>query len=241
LYANTYDLTEFGTNVNKYNTSLTKPCILTDFVYNTGFKTIGSPPIPNGFTAFMVYKSTGKSGIQNLYPAPNNSLVTQYGLFAKSTPHTTDAPDSYPYPVSISDTVSFIGSGSTSTYYNINHYNIRTDTSTINIFCATYNKTTNTFTIYKNGTQNASGTTASNMYQDSTTSPLYIANRPDYYTASSLYLCEFLMYDKSLNDASRIYMEGYLASKWGIQSLLPAGHTYKSSTPPLTPLTYVAT
>ena len=40
--------------------------------------------------------------------------------------------------------------------------------------------------------------------------------------------CEFIATD-NLSDREKI--EGYLAHKWGIESKLPAGHTYKTSAP----------
>ena len=42
---------------------------------------------------------------------------------------------------------------------------------------------------------------------------------------------EVLIYNTALTDTQRQIIEGYLASKWGLQASLPAGHPYKSSAP----------
>ena len=39
-------------------------------------------------------------------------------------------------------------------------------------------------------------------------------------------LCEVLVFNESLNTADRQRVEGYLATKWDLQSLLPTGHPY---------------
>ena len=45
---------------------------------------------------------------------------------------------------------------------------------------------------------------------------------------------EFLVYNSSLTDPQRQTIEGYLASKWGLQSSLPSDHPYKSASPNIT-------
>ncbi|MCY4644495.1 MAG: hypothetical protein OXB88_07745 [Bacteriovoracales bacterium] len=42
---------------------------------------------------------------------------------------------------------------------------------------------------------------------------------------------EIMMFDTNLNDTNREKVEGYLACKWGLQSELPSGHTYRNSCP----------
>ena len=46
------------------------------------------------------------------------------------------------------------------------------------------------------------------------------------------YVAEVLVYNSVLSTTDRQTVEGYLASKWGLQSSLPVGHTYKSTSPP---------
>ena len=47
------------------------------------------------------------------------------------------------------------------------------------------------------------------------------------------YIAEVLIYKSVLSTTDRQTVEGYLASKWGLQSSLPAGHPYKSTSPPI--------
>lgn len=46
-------------------------------------------------------------------------------------------------------------------------------------------------------------------------------------------ITEIVVCPSSLSDANRERLEGYLAWKWGNESLLPAGHTYKAGAPTL--------
>ena len=45
-------------------------------------------------------------------------------------------------------------------------------------------------------------------------------------------LAEAICFSTSLTDADAEKVEGYLAEKWGLRSVLPSNHTYKSSLPP---------
>ena len=44
-------------------------------------------------------------------------------------------------------------------------------------------------------------------------------------------ISEFIVFEDSLSSADQSSLEGYLAHKWALTSLLPSGHTYKSSAP----------
>jgi hypothetical protein len=48
---------------------------------------------------------------------------------------------------------------------------------------------------------------------------------------ASVDMYEFIQYDGILTLSDRLKIEGYLAWKWGLQSSLPPGHTYKLSAP----------
>lgn len=52
-----------------------------------------------------------------------------------------------------------------------------------------------------------------------------------YPITQNFYLHEFVTFSTQLTTQERQVMEGYLAWKWGIQSMLPAGHPYKSARP----------
>ena len=44
-------------------------------------------------------------------------------------------------------------------------------------------------------------------------------------------VCEIVSYGSTLSTTDRQKMEGYLAWKWNLVSLLPAGHPYKTTRP----------
>ena len=62
-----------------------------------------------------------------------------------------------------------------------------------------------------------------------TTSTLHGINNPN--NTSSIDMMEMLFYYGDLNTLDRQRVEGYLAWKWGIQTLLPGTHPYKTLTP----------
>ena len=44
-------------------------------------------------------------------------------------------------------------------------------------------------------------------------------------------ICEIISFDRKLPDTEKLKIEGYLAHKWGIASVLPANHPYKVTAP----------
>ena len=54
---------------------------------------------------------------------------------------------------------------------------------------------------------------------------------PSYPIQQKFYLHEFVTFSTQLSTQQQQVMEGYLGWKWGIQSMLPAGHPYKSARP----------
>jgi hypothetical protein len=215
-YTNQFDLSTISAGQNTYQptiTSIVKPSIFTKNSSTTGFRTIESPQILNGFTVFMVFQPTG------------NGHINYKALFSKGTP----------YPIDIYNGSRFVGSSLTNTT-NSGGFNIGTSQPQPILFVCNCN--ISSYNEYINGTTGL--TFGSVQYLDSTSELLYIANRTDSATYSSIYLCEFIMYKTVLSDSSRKYLEGYLALKWGIQSLLPANHIYKGvTTPRMTPNEYL--
>jgi hypothetical protein len=55
-------------------------------------------------------------------------------------------------------------------------------------------------------------------------------NTNDYFVWNGLY-AEVLYFNVQLSETNRQKIEGYLAWKWGLESLLPAGHPHKSAAP----------
>ena len=92
-----------------------------------------------------------------------------------------------------------------------------------------------TYDFYQDGSAN--GTPAGNNVVDpDSDGVLYIGNNTSQNSSIHGQLAEIIIIDHSLGslipqDSVRERLEGYLAHKWGIESSLPADHTYKSSPP----------
>lgn len=72
-----------------------------------------------------------------------------------------------------------------------------------------------------NGVQNGSATV---------TNTLFLNGRNNTNTLSyPAYVAELIIYNNALNTFGRQQIEGYLAWKWGVTSLLPSSHPYKSA------------
>ncbi len=88
----------------------------------------------------------------------------------------------------------------------------------------------NTMSFYTDGTLRASGgNTSTNV---TVTDTLNINGRNNGNVQSfPTYIAEIIIYNVALTNSQRQVMEGYLAWKWGLTSLLPSGHPYKSVEP----------
>lgn len=75
-----------------------------------------------------------------------------------------------------------------------------------------------------NGTTSYTGSIAS-----LTTGGLIIGNRFTINEAWPGHICEFIIYNRSVQTSERQQVEGYLAWKWGLQSSLPTSHPYFTS------------
>jgi hypothetical protein len=103
----------------------------------------------------------------------------------------------------------------------------------------TATNTTNTYQTWRNGTNIGTA----NFSWTFPASPIFrIGNRtPNTATTTRAWngrIGEILIYNNQLTLIDRQLIEGYLCSKWGIQSSLPVGHPYRSNAPlgiPLTP------
>jgi hypothetical protein len=56
-----------------------------------------------------------------------------------------------------------------------------------------------------------------------------LAYRNDAATYTDMFMCELICYTRVLSAAEIQQVEGYLATRWGLQASLPAGHPYKST------------
>jgi hypothetical protein len=79
---------------------------------------------------------------------------------------------------------------------------------------------------YVNGTSET--VTGAFPYSD-TASFVYIGTRDDKVTSFNGYMCEAIVYNAVFTTPQQQQVEGYLASKWGLQANLPANHPYKNS------------
>jgi hypothetical protein len=87
-----------------------------------------------------------------------------------------------------------------------------------------------TMAVYLNGTLQASGVTQAGTTP--VTGPLFINGQAGTSTNSyQSYLAEVVVFNTGLTQANRQLVEGYLAWKWGMQSLLPVIHPYYSAGP----------
>jgi len=87
-----------------------------------------------------------------------------------------------------------------------------------------------TMAVYLNGTLQASGVTQAGTTP--VTGPLFINGQAGTSTNSyQSYLAEVIVFNTGLSQANREVVEGYLAWKWGMQSLLPVIHPYYAAGP----------
>jgi hypothetical protein len=87
-----------------------------------------------------------------------------------------------------------------------------------------------TMAVYLNGNLRASGVAQAGTTP--VTAPLFINGQGGTSTNSfQSYVAEILVFNTGLSQSNRYLVEGYLAWKWGIQSLLPNTHPYYEATP----------
>ena len=84
--------------------------------------------------------------------------------------------------------------------------------------------------VYLNGALQASGVAQAGTTP--VTAPLFINGQGGTSTNSfQSYVAEIIVFNTGLSESNRYLVEGYLAWKWGIQSLLPNTHPYYAATP----------
>ncbi len=215
-----YNLTSRGNTGNVYLTSglgLTKPCvsITGGNSTNCGYYTIDKNPL-FGLQAdtYIVLRSTTTGNIRIINKTNNNNV---------------------PYPFDIKVNGSNWGNGTSigSSTGNIASFTIVQSVAVI--FSTQYVRST-VYNInqFYNGTQiaNVSGGAVSGWVDGNR--PLYLCARSDNPGVSNFELGEMLLYNSPLSQSDREQIEGYLATKWNLQSSLPSSHPYYS-----TPLYYI--
>ena len=100
------------------------------------------------------------------------------------------------------------------------------------IFTIGYGVVKNIANYAVNGTLRTPGSITGTAKTDGTnTSTLYINGNGSGGITESINVAEMIMYDRFISPGEREQVEGYLARKWGISSLLPSTHTLKNITP----------
>ena len=112
-------------------------------------------------------------------------------------------------------------------YISFTTYTGNTSTEPAYLIQGTY--TPGSRILYVNGNQVASDTNGTNLTSD--TGALIGQYNGTYYNG---FIGEICILNGTPDTTSRKQIEGYLAWKWGLQSSLPADHTYKSSSPSIT-------
>ncbi len=101
---------------------------------------------------------------------------------------------------------------------------VTTSFSGINIYSAVANRSNNTI-IFKNGNTLYTNPYSTNAVPGRT----FSIGRGTFGYTGSVY--EIVVYNRTLTTQEQQKVEGYLAFKWGLQTSLPAAHTFKSSFP----------
>ena len=123
------------------------------------------------------------------------------------------------------DTTSSLGIGNNNALLRTLSYNIMN--TTFSMLSLQVSQTSQTITMYANGTNIP--ITAGTWQQSDTGDTFTIGTRANFATGFNGNFGEIMVFNTNINDNQRIYLEGYLASKWGLQASLPAGHAYSTN------------
>ena len=208
--------------------------------YNAVQGTAASQPT-HGATSF-----NGKPGLT--FNGSSNAIVAAapaglfpnafawYGAIAPQSSAANISPfdrglNNLPAPFYLSGSSVFIGNGSTYTLDpGPTSYRLLTVGAPV-VFGGLYTKSGDAYTEWSNGTQsylNAAEGAAANYGDNATT--INLGSRPDsggYYSG----VTGEMVLAGALATADRQKLEGYMAWRWGLQGLLPAGHPYKAGPP----------
>ena len=105
-------------------------------------------------------------------------------------------------------------------YYNTDKFDVSIQTPVLNSFYTTSDKSVN---LKYNGTSVGSGNNGNYNSWNS----FVINGRTNGETTQGI-IHEVIVFNRVVTSAEVIEIEGYLATKWGLQALLPAGHKYST-------------
>jgi hypothetical protein len=186
-----------------------------------------SPIVPGTFISalnvFVVYKTTGSS-------SGPGQIITR-GL--SSVPNMSNPLDMANNPnAAFAKNEMYIGERNQLYYQSGNNYNFNNPTTSIfNLNLNQSSQATSNLRMFSNGSQitlNLSRGGSATWTPTDLGDMFCIGGRIDYGNVDGVFY-EVLVYTNTLSDVERQKVEGYLATKWGLQSSLPAGHPYKST------------
>jgi hypothetical protein len=192
----------------------TVPTILTSNFTDTGFYSTAVMNFNTMFYIFIVCQPTG------LTTTGYSSIISKSNVS--------------PYPIDRYGANIVIGGNSGVLYESFgSSFNLNTAKTTPQLLVMYGNQTQ--YMEFLNGTQIVN---ISHLYYgDGATQKTYLSNRPNGgNTAGSYYLFEVAVYNSDCTSI-RQKIEGWLAWKWKINTLLPVGHPYYSSAPSTNPIT----
>ena len=176
-------------------------------------------PIPPGtftneFHVFMVYQYAATSG-----------TPTYTSLFSRGNTLFNTA-NGNPFDMwSASGTTNFFF-GNTGSFAPTVAYNLAN--TSYSILSINVSQTANYAMMYVNGTAIYAG--GSPWLQSDLGNRFTIGSRLNRGTGFNGNIGEILVFNTAFNANQRVYIEGYLASKWGLQASLPGGHVYGINT-----------
>ena len=186
-----------------------------------------SPIVPGTFISalnvFVVYKITGST-------SGPGQIITR-GL--SSVPNMSNPLDMANNPnAAFAKNEMYIGEKNQVFYQSGNNYNFNNPTPSIfNLNLNQSSQATSNLKMFSNGSEitlNLSRGGSPTWTPSDLGDTFCIGGRTDSGNVNGVFY-EVLAYNITLSDADRKKVEGYLATKWGLQSSLPAGHPYKST------------
>lgn len=183
-----------------------------DVIKFAGFNEFMISPVQadgwGGMTIFhVVARSTGSS-----YAAMNVGYSNSNGILMYNGYNGTDV-------ASRAGATTSIAAASSGTAENVEDWQISGGTHDLSNVTAYHNGVA--------GTAVAQSTTSINAENDAGIGCMFASGASIYDQKTA----EILIFDYALDSDERETVEGYLAHKWGLESLLAAGHTYKSDPP----------
>ena len=175
----------------------------------------------SALNVFVVYKSTGSN-------SEPGQLITRGLSTASNMGNPLDMEHSPSVAYGVNEM--YIGGNNATFYQSGANYNFNNPTASIfNLNLNQSSQASSNLTMYDNGspiTVNPSRGGSRTWAPSDTGDSLCIGGRLDGGNVNGIFY-EVLIYNTTISDIDRKKVEGYLATKWGLQSALLPGHPYK--------------